>query len=156
MLNLLVYEKKHLGNFSGEIGVKFDNLNNKLIKSGKIDLVINEKQISLKEGKFKLDKIGDIRSKINFIEDNGNIKFISKNELDIKNYIEFAKIFQVSSKKIKNIKKIYFDLQKNIGMSDVVITNVKINNLEGTKISEELFFVKNIQNLRSHIRKIID
>jgi len=41
-------------------------------------------------------------------------------------------------------------------MSDVVITNVKINNLEGTKISEELFFVKNIQNLRSHIRKIID
>ena len=83
-------------------------------------------------------------------------EFISKNELDIKNYIEFAKIFQVSSKKIKNIKKIYFDLQKNIGMSDVVITNVKINNLEGTKISEELFFVKNIQNLRSHIRKIID
>ena len=156
LLNLLVYEKKHLGNFSGEIGVKFDNLNNKLIKSGKIDLVINEKQISLKEANFKLDKIGDIKSKISFIEDNGNIKFISKNELDIKNYIEFAKIFQVSSKKIKNIKKIYFDLQKNIGMSDVVITNVKINNLEGTKISEELFFVKNIQNLRSHIRKIID
>ena len=156
LLNLLLYEKKYLGNFNGKIGIKFDRLNHKLIKSGKIDLIINEKQISLKEANFQLGKIGNIRTKISFVEDEGSVKFKSKNELNIENYIEFAKIFQVSSKKIKNIKKIYFDLDKKIGMSDVIITNVKINNLEKSKISDEIFFVKNIQNLRSHIRKLID
>ena len=30
-----------------------------------------------------------------------SIKFLSKNKLIIKNHIEFAKIFQISSKKIK-------------------------------------------------------
>ena len=106
LLNLLVYEKKYLGNFSGEIGVKFDNLNKKLIKSGKIDLVINEKQISLKEANFKLDKIGDIRSKISFIEDNGNIKFISKNELILKIILslqDFSSYFKKNKKYKKNI-----------------------------------------------------
>ena len=48
------------------------------------------------------------------------------------------------------------NMNKNIGMSNVIITNVKINNLEESKKSDEIFFVKNIQNLRSHIRKLID
>ena len=36
-----------------------------------------------------------------------------------------------------------------------MIKNVKVNNLESQN-SEEFFLVKNIQNLRSHIRKVID
>ena len=58
------------------------------------------------------------------------LKFISKNQLNIENHIEFAKIFQIGSKKIKNIKQIYFDLEKNIGETDFIIKNVKINNIE--------------------------
>ena len=46
-----------------------------------------------------------LNSNINFIEDKGEIKFISKNQLNIENHIEFAKIFQIGSKKVKNIKK---------------------------------------------------
>ena len=92
--------------------IKFDELNNKLIKNGEIDFNINEKKINFKKANFNLDKIGYINSNISFIEDKGDIKFISKNQLNIENHIEFAKIFQIGSKKIKNIKKIYFDLEK--------------------------------------------
>ena len=156
LVNLFLYDKNLLGNINGLLKIKFDKLNNKLIKSGEIDLLINEKEINIKKGIFKLEKIGKIYSNISFFEKNGIIKFISKNQLNIENHIEFAKVFQVGSKKIKNLKNIYFELEKNIGDTDFIITNVKIDNLENNRKLEEIFLVKNIQNLRSHIRKIID
>ena len=156
LVNLFLYDKNLLGNINGLLKIKFDKLNNKLIKSGEIDLLINEKEINIKKGIFILDKIGKIYSNISFFEKNGIIKFTSKNQLNIENHIEFAKVFQVGSKKIKNLKNIYFELEKNIGDTDFIITNVKIDNLENNSKLEEIFLVKNIQNLRSHIRKIID
>ena len=154
--NLILYNEKYLGNFNGMIEIQFDQLDNKLIKKGKLDVMINEKKIVLKNAEFNLYKIGNIKTSFNFIHNKGDIKFISKNLLKIDNHIEFAKIFQISSKKVKKIKQIYFDLEKNIGDKDFVITNVKINNLENEEKSAELFNVKNIQNLRSHIRKVIN
>ena len=76
--------------------------------------------------------------------------------MTIREILNLYLIFQISSKKVKKIKQIYFDLEKNIGDKDFVITNVKINNLENEEKSAELFNVKNIQNLRSHIRKVIN
>ena len=89
-------------------------------------------------------------------EENGMIIFISKNRLIIKNHIEFAKVFQIGSKKIKKIKYIDFDLLKNFGDTDFTIKNVKINNNDNIINSDDTFIVKNIQNLRSHIRQIIN
>ena len=65
------------------IKIKFDKLNNKLIKQGQISLIINEETINLKEARFHLGKIGYINSSIDFIEDKGDIKFVSKNKLEI-------------------------------------------------------------------------
>ena len=56
---------------------------------------------------------------------------------------------------MKNIKIINFDIIKNYEEKDFLITNVKINNVENVQKSEEIFVVKNIQNLRSYIREII-
>ena len=153
--NIISYDKNYLGNFSGVFKVKLKNLNNKLIKSGELEFNINEKTLYLKQGKFQLDKIGNVISNISFIEDQGELRFVSKNYLNVKNHIEFAKVFQIGTKKVKNIKRIYFDLEKNIGETDFIIKNVKVNNSE-TQNSEEYFLIKNIQNLRSHIRKVID
>ena len=153
--NIILYDKNYLGNLSGVFKVKLRNLNNKLIKSGELKFNINEKILILKKGKFQLDKIGNVISNISFIEDQGELRFVSKNYLNIENHIEFAKVFQVGTKKVKNIKRIYFDLEKNIGETDFIIKNVKVDNLE-IQNSEEYFLVKNIQNLRSHIRKVID
>ena len=156
LLKVLSYDESFLGNFNGKFKIKFDELNNKLIKQGEIDFTINEKKIILDEAKFKLDKIGYIDSKISFVENNEDIKFASSNRLYIENYIEFAKIFQIGSKKTKNIKQINFDLVKNFGETDFTISNVKINGLDNDIKSGEIFIIKNIQNLRSYIRKVID
>ena len=156
LLKLLNYEDIFLGNFNGVLKIKFNEIKNKLIKKGEIDLSINEKVININKAKFILDKIGYINTKLSFSEDKGEIKLISKNQLNIENHIEFAKIFQIGSNKVKNIKIINFDIIKNYEETDFLITNVKINNVENVQKSEEIFVVKNIQNLRSYIREIID
>ena len=154
--NLFFSDDSYLGNLNGILKIKFDKLNNKLIKQGEISLIINEETINLKEARFHLGKIGYINSSIDFIEDKGDIKFVSKNKLEIENHIEFAKTFQVGSKKVKKINHIYFDLEKNIGDDNFIISNVKINDTKKSNISNQVFLVKNIQNLRFHIRKVVD
>ena len=153
---MIFYDESYLGNLNGKLKIKFDKIKNKLIKKGEIEVNIKEKKINIENAKFQLDKIGHIDTKISFYEDKDDINFISKNKLLIQDHIEFARIFQISSKKIKNVKIIYFDLIKNFGKSDFIIKNVKINNFENNEKSNEIYFVKNIQNLRSHIRNVID
>ena len=156
LLKLLSNNENYIGNLNGLIKIKFDNLDNKLIKRGNLDILISEKNIKLTAAKINLENIGYIDTKISFLEDKGDIKFISNNHLNINNYIEFAKIFQIASNKAKKIKQIHFDLEKIIGETDFIIKNVKINNDENTQKSSEIYLVKNIQNLRSHIRKVVD
>ena len=153
---LYLYDEKFVGNLNGLLKIKFEEINNKLLKKGEIDLLINEKKIIFNEANFYLDKIGSIKTDIKFTEKNDAIRFISKNKLDLKNHIEFAKTFQVGSKKVKDIQEIYFDIEKDLGFSDFIIKNIKINRRGNFKNSDGIFVVKNIQNLRSYIRKIID
>ncbi len=154
---LLNYNEDFLGNFNGKIKFEFNNLNNRLIKNGEIILNINEKDIIIRRAKFELDKIGEINTEINFTEKQGQIKFISKNHLIIKNHIEFAKVFQIGSKKTKKIKNIYFNIEKSIGDTDFIISNIQINEKKtNSKESEEFYTVKNIQNLRAVIRNFVD
>ena len=105
---------------------------------------------------FNLGKIGTLKTKIKFIENEGEIIFFSNNMLDIINHIEFAKIFQIGSNKAKNINRIYFDLKKNIGDNQITISNVRINSSDNNVDADNFFIIKNIQNLRASIRKIID
>ena len=156
LLKLLSNNENYIGNLNGLIKIRFDNLDNKLIKRGNLDILISEKNVKLKAAKINLENIGYIDTKISFSEDKGDIKFISKNHLNINNYIEFAKVFQIASNKAKKIKQIHFDIEKNIGETDFIIKNVKINHDENNQKSSEIYLVKNIQNLRSHIRKLID
>ena len=156
LLNLISYKENYLGNLNGKLQIKFEELRNKLIKKGEIDLLFKEKKISLNRAQFYLDNIGKIKTNMSVIKENEEIKFITKNRLFIENHIEFAKTFQIGSNKIKNIKSIHFDLIKNIGQSEFIITNIQIENSKYNKKSDEIYIVKNIQNLRAHIRKVID
>ena len=156
LVNLLLYDEDILGNINGNFLLKFQDINNKLLKNGEISLSINERKINFKKINFDLDKIGDLVSQIDIIESQGSIKFYSKNQLNIKNHIEFAKRFQVSSKKVKKIEQINFDMEREVGKSDFILKNVKVNNINEPDKFNEIFFVRNIQNLRAHIRKIVD
>ncbi len=153
---LLSKNQDYLGNFNGNLNIILDKIDNKLIKKGEINFNIKEKKIKVNKARFVLDKIGYINSNINFIEKDGHIKFLSKNHLNIENHIEFAKIFQIGSKKVKNIKHIYFVTEKNLGETNFIIKNIKINKIENSNIESEVFLVNNIQNLRSYIRKVLN
>ena len=156
LLNLFLYDENYLGNFNGVLKIKFEDLKNKLIKSGEIDFTIKEKKIKSQKAYFNLDKIGKMSTEIKYIIDQGDTKFLSKNHLYIENHIEFAKVFQVSSKKIKKVKNLYFDLEKNIGDNNFLISNIKVDDIEKKELQNQIFYVKNIQNLRSYVRQIID
>ena len=78
LINMFLYDENYLGNFNGLLNVKFNDLKNKLLKNGEINFAISEKKINSKEAKFTLDKIGIINSSMSFIEDQGEIKFVSK------------------------------------------------------------------------------
>ena len=156
LLKLFIYDKNFLGNFDGNLKIKFEELNNKIIKNGEMTFEIGEKKINLKNASFKLNKIGEIKTDMNFVQNIEETKFKSKNQLIIENYIEFAKVFQIGTKKVKKIKDIYFDLERNIGDSDFTISNVRIDDSDKNKHSKEIFTIKNIQNLRSYLRNVID
>ena len=156
LVKLLLYNEDLLGNLNGNFLLKFQDINNRLLKDGEISLSINERKINFKKINFDLDKIGNLVSQFDIVENQGSIKFYSKNQLNIKNHIEFAKRFQVSSKKVKKIKQINFDLEREIGKSNFILKNVKVNNINEQNKFNEIFFVKNIQSLRAHIRKIVD
>ena len=156
LLNLFLYDEDYLGNFNGILKIKFKDLKNKLIKSGEIDFVFNEKKIKSKKAYFNIDKIGKMHTEIKYIIDQADIKFLSKNNLYIENHIEFAKVFQISSKKIRKVKHLYFEIEKNINDTNFLFSNVKVNNQEKKELQNQIFQVKNIQNLRSHIRQIIN
>ena len=99
------------------------------------------------------------------IDDSKSITLVSASsiEKDIKtgSKVNKSELSKIVAEKLarkaqeKKIKKIYFDLEKIVGETDFIIKNVKVNDIE-SKNSEEFFLVKNIQNLRSHIRKVID
>ena len=156
LLNLFLYNEEYLSNFNGKLKIEFNNLNNKLIKNGFLEFSFNQKKINLIKANFDLYQIGKINSDLNFVEDKGEIKFMSTNQLKIENHIEFAKAFQIGSNKVKNIKQINFDLEKNVEETNFVIKNVKINNKEAQIKLDEPYLINNIQNLRSYIRKAIN
>ena len=156
LIHLYLYDQNFLGNFNGIIKLKFKNLNNKLIKSGEMIFDIKEKKIITQKAFFEIDKIGHLTTKIKFLEKNGDYIFKSNNTFSILNHIEFAKVFQISTKDVKKINKIYFDIQKVIDETDFIISNVKIDSEDRIKKSEETFIIKNIQNLRASFRKVVN
>ena len=156
LVYLFIYNSEFLGNLSSNFKIKLEDINNKLINSGEINFEINQKKINVSDSFFNLDKIGNIKTKITYVEKEGDIIFKSKNILHVKNHIEFSRILQIGSSKTKNIKKIYFDLEKNIGSAEFTVSNVKINSAADVHNKDKKFIIKNIQNLRSNFRKVID
>jgi len=150
---LLNMDKELLGNINGELTLDFKNLDNEIIDNGKINLIINENSIKVSESFFEIENVGIVNSKYTFYENLGEIIFKSENVLKIIDKNEFAKKFQLSSDKVKNIDKIYFDLEKNIDNNEISISNIHLNNLDKENISKEQTTIKNIQVLKSFLYK---
>ena len=120
-----------------------------------INLSIKDKSIKLKKSKFEVQDIGNIESQFWYYVNNGDLIFISENMFELKNRKEFSRKFQISLKKLKNINKIYFNLEKNIDNGEISISQVYINKIDKEKFSEKIFIIKNIQLFKAFIRDIL-
>lgn len=155
-LNILLNSKKELlGNINGKIILNFENLDNQIIKNGKINLFIKENSINLNNSTFKIEKIGTVNSKFEYYYNQGDQIFLSSNVLKITDSKEFARFFQLSFSKVKKIKTIYFDLKKNIESQEISISNIHINKRNFQKKTDKSYIIKNIQNLKSLLKKIL-
>ena len=74
---------------------------------------------------------------------------------ELKNRKEFSRKFQISTKKLKDVNKIYFNLEKNIDNGEISISQVYINEIDKEKFSDKIFIIKNIQLLKAFIRDIL-
>ena len=148
-------EEQYLGNMNGNISLEISNLKNSLINNGVINFSIKDKSIKLKKSKFEVQDIGSIESEFWYYVNNGDLFFISENMFELKNRKEFSRKFQVSSKLLKNVNKIYFNLEKNIDNGEISISQVYINKIEKEKFSEKIFIIKNVQLFKALIRDIL-
>ncbi len=150
------YDKEFLANINGNLYFSFSNLKNQFIKSGKINFKFEEERIKFLGATFEIPEIGKINSKIKYEEKNSELVFFSENLLSINNHINFAKIFQINSKKIKKIKKIKFNIEKKLNEKDFLISNIVLNDNQ-IKVDDNLsFVVKNIQELKVFARDVLN
>ncbi len=155
LLFFILNSNEFLGNINGKLNLNFNNLKNSIINYGKINLSIKEKIIKLEKSLFEIEDIGKIKSDFRFYKNDGNLIFASENIFEITNKKEFSRKFQLSSKNLKNIKRIYFDLEKNIDNNEISISNIYFNKIDTKNFSEEFYIVKNLQLLKSLIRKLL-
>ena len=155
LLYFILNSQEYLGNINGKINLVLNNIKNPLINNGQINISIKEKTIELENSIFEIENIGKIKSDFRFYENQGDLIFASENVFDIANKKEFSKKFQTSSKSIKNVNKIYFDLEKNIDNGEVSISNIYLNKIDTENFSDNIYSIKNIHILRALIRNIL-
>ena len=156
LINILFNSNtNYLGNINGNLVLQIDNIKNSLINNGVINFSIKDKKIKLEKSKFEIQDIGNIQSEFRYFVDNGDLIFLSENIFELKNKKEFSRKFQISLKKLKNINKIFFKLEKNIDSGEISISEVYLNQIDNEQFSEKIFVVKNIQLFKALIRDIL-
>ena len=156
LLNFILnLKEENLGNVNGKLTLVVNNLKNSIINSGNINLSIKEKKIKLEKSLFEIKDIGKVRSVFRYYENKGDLIFASENIFEITNKKEFSRKFQVSLKNVKNINRIYFDLEKNIDNGEISISNIYLNKIDTQNFSEEYYIIKNIQLLKALIRDFL-
>jgi len=155
LLYVILNSNEYLGNINGKLNLIVNNLKNSIINNGKINLYIKEKTIKLENSLFEIKGIGKIRSDFRYYEKEGDLIFVSENLLEIKNKKEFSRKFQLSFKNLKNINRIYFDVEKNIDSGEIFISNIYLNKIDPENSSEDFFMIKNLQVLKALMRKFL-
>ena len=156
LLNFILnLKEENLENVDGKLTLVVNNLKNSIINSGNINLSIKEKKIKLEKSLFEIKDIGKVRSVFRYYENKGDLIFASENIFEITNKKEFSRKFQVSLKNVKNINRIYFDLEKNIDNGEISISNIYLNKIDTQNFSEEYYTIKNIQLLKALIRDFL-
>ena len=152
---ILNLDQTLIENFNGNLRLILSNLDSKLLNSGKISLSINEGEIKAENSFFEIYKIGTIKTNFKYIIKEGELFFETQNILSIHDQKELSRKFQLNFKKVRNIKKIYFDFKRNIDTGDMFISNIYFNDKNSKNLLEEIVQINNMLVLKSTLRDIL-
>ena len=158
-LNYFNYKDNVHQNLSGYFTLSTQDINNAFFLDGFLKFNFNNSKILLKNNLINLSKIGSIEIKENlFYEDDGNVFFLTKLQLNVNNQDEFYRRFLIKKSKRININKIFLLLEKNIDTDDFYLLDFRLNEdiktkfiFEDLKLSERIYF-NNFQKFRNIIQ----
>ena len=148
-------DKKFLENLNGELQLTLLNIDNKLFNNGKISLNINEGEIKTINSFIEMHDIGIVDTTYNYVLREGELFFETKNILNVTNQKKLAQKFQLNFKNVKDVKKVYFDFNKNIDTGDMFITNIYFNDKNSKNLLGEIIKINNMLVLKSTLRSIL-
>ena len=159
LLNYFNYKDKVHQNLNGYFTLNTEEINNAFFLDGFLEFHFNNSKIMLKNNLINLSKIGDIEIKENlFYEDDGNVFFLTKLQLNVNNQDEFYRRFLIKKSKRINLNKIFLLLEKNIDTDDFYLLDFSLNKdidtkfiFEDLKSSERIYF-NNFQKFRNVIQ----
>ena len=155
LLFMILNSNDYLGNINGNLNLNINNLKNSIINNGQINFSIKEKAVQLENSIFEIKEIGKIKSDFRYYENEGDLIFASENIFEINNKKEFSRKFQLSSKNLKNLNRIYFDIEKNIDNNVISVSNIYFNKVDLKNFSDEIYIIKNLQVLKGIIRQLL-
>ena len=121
-------------------------------------LDFKDKEIILEKFNIKIKKIGNLNiSNVEYINKEEKIYVKSNMQLNIIDQKQFYYRFQVPKKNRIDIKKIYFDLEKNLDEKKYYISNISINSLKDNLNSQnsQIYFESEITNIQT-LTKLIN
>ena len=148
-------DKGLLENLNGILEVNLFNLDNPLFDKGKISFSINEGKIKVLNTYMEIEELGILESNFNYLIKEGALYLQTTNKLNINDKQEFARKFQINFKKTENIRKIYFELERNIDTGEMLLSNIFINNKNSQNLLEEVVKINNMQVLKSIMRDVL-
>ncbi len=147
-------------NFNGNLILKLSNLDNRSFENAVFNFKFIEKQIKLDQSKINLNEIGKINfSGFEYLEKDNKLFLKLQMELKVNDQNKFYRRFQIPKKNRINLKKIHFDLQKDVDENVYFISNIKYNSDDKSKkenktASElETYQINNIQKLIKIIKE---
>ena len=156
IVNYLINANKELlENLNGNLDINLLKLDNPLFNKGKIKFSINEGKIKVLNTYMEIDGMGIIESNFNYLIREDELFLQTSNILNVNNKKEFARMFMIIFKKSENIKKIYFDFERNIDNGDMFLSNIFINSKNSKNLLAEVIEINNMQILKSIIRDVL-
>ena len=150
--NLYVYRNSIHSNINGVSSFNLINTKNKLLDNIGIKFKFIDKKVIIEKFNIEVKKIGNLNiSDLEYINKEDEIYVKSKIQLNIKDSKQFYYRFQVPKKNRVNLKKISFDLEKNLDRKIYYISNIRINSIENILENEtsDVFSEKEIFNIQT-------
>ena len=137
-------------NFSGNLRITLNEINNRLFENLIINISFLDERISLNNSSLNLKKIGKVNfSDPSIYQKNEQLFIKSKIKFDVENQQELYKRFLIPRQNRIDLNKVYFEVEYNIDDGNYFLSNINFNQSNNNQI---IFHeINNIQQLNSLI-----